>query len=70
MLTDLIEKITKALVKHPELVKVKEASNDTTLLLWLEVAQPDIGRIRGERGNVIQAMRTILATASPIQQNA
>ncbi len=64
MLKDLIEEMAKALVKHPVLVKVKEASNDQTLLLWLEVAHTDIGRIIGKRGNIINAMRTIVATAS------
>ena len=60
MLRDLTEKMAKALVKHPDLVKVSEASNEQALLLWLEVTHTDIGRIIGKRGNVINPMCTIL----------
>ncbi len=62
--------MAKALVRRPDLVKVSLGSNDQTSLLWLEVAHTNIGRIIGKRGNIINAMRTIVATASAHSRHA
>ena len=59
-----VEGMAKTLVKHPEHVKVNVASNDQTLLLWLEVAHVDIGKAIGKGGKTIDAMRTIVTAPS------
>ncbi len=64
MLKALIERMAKVLVDHPELVNVSEIHTDNTLLIQLEVASNDTGRIIGKEGRNADAMRTILAAAS------
>jgi predicted RNA-binding protein YlqC (UPF0109 family) len=60
----LITLIAKALVDHPEQVRVREVGGNHTEILELEVAKVDIGKVIGRRGRTAQAMRTILGAAS------
>jgi len=64
MLSELVEKMAKAIVKHPELVKVSEVWSKHTLIIHLSVAHVDRGKVIGKRGQNINAIRTILATAA------
>ena len=61
---DLIEKIAKALVDNPEQVHIAEMETDNTLILELNVAKEDIGKIIGKQGRTARAIRAILAAAS------
>ena len=61
---ELIEYIVKSLADHPEAVKVTEVSEDTRVVLKLEVAPEDKGKVIGRQGRVAQAMRTLLRVAA------
>lgn len=61
---DLIETIAKALVDHPESVHVTEVEAEQSLLIELEVAKDDIGKVIGREGRTAQSMRTLLSAAS------
>lgn len=61
---ELIETIAKALVDHPEDVHVTEVEGEQSLLIELEVAKDDIGKVIGREGRTAQSMRTLLSAAS------
>ncbi len=57
---DLVEYIVKAIVAEPDKVSITEEDSDEGLLIKLEVAPDDKGRVIGRQGRVAQAMRTLL----------
>jgi len=57
---DLLEYIIKAIVSAPDAVKITEENSDQGLLIKLEVAPDDKGRVIGRQGRVAQALRTLL----------
>ena len=57
---ELIEYIAKSIVSTPEEVKVTEETDDMGMIVKLEVASEDKGRIIGRQGRVAEAMRTLL----------
>ena len=57
---ELVEYIAKSIVTVPEAVKVTEETDENGLILKLEVAPEDKGRVIGKQGRVAQAMRTLL----------
>ena len=59
---ELIEYIAKALVSDPDQVKVTEEqkNDDGPVILRLEVAPEDKGRVIGRQGRVAQSMRVLL----------
>jgi len=57
---DLLEYIIKAIVSQPDAVKITEENSDQGLLIKLEVAPDDKGRVIGRQGRVAQALRTLL----------
>jgi len=59
-LKDLLEYIIKAIVAEPDAVKITEENSDEGLLIKLEVAPDDKGRVIGRQGRVAQALRTLL----------
>jgi predicted RNA-binding protein YlqC (UPF0109 family) len=59
----LIEHIAKALVAAPDQVKVDEFDEDGEMVLELEVAQDDMGRVIGKSGKIARAMRNLLHAA-------
>ena len=61
---ELIEYIAKNLASKPDEVKVTSEMEDDRIILRLEVAQEDKGKIIGRQGRVAQAMRTILRVAA------
>ncbi len=61
---ELIKRIAKALVDHPEQVEVLEVEGEQILVLELKVAKEDIGKIIGKQGRTARAIRTILSGAS------
>ena len=61
---DLILGIVKALVDQPDRVSVTEINAGHTVVLELEVAKSDMGKVIGKQGRNAQAIRTILAAAS------
>jgi len=57
---DLVEYIVKSIVAEPDKVTITEEDSEEGLLIKLEVAPDDKGRVIGRQGRVAQAMRTLL----------
>ncbi len=57
---DFLEYVIKALVSHPEDVKVTRKVDEMGVLLSLKVNQEDMGQIIGRQGNTARAIRTLL----------
>ena len=56
----LIEAMAKAIVDHPDQVRVTGVEGENSLVIELGVAKDDLGKIIGKHGRTISAMRTIL----------
>jgi len=62
---ELVEYIAKSIARVPEDVKVtEEADENQVIVLKLEVAADDKGRVIGRQGQVAQAIRTLLRVAA------
>jgi len=57
---ELIEYIAKSIVNLPDEVEVTEETDEHGILLKLQVADEDKGRVIGRQGRVAGAMRTLL----------
>ncbi len=57
---DLVEYIAKSIVNSPDDVVVTEETNEQTLILKLQVADDDKGRVIGKQGRIAEAMRTLI----------
>jgi predicted RNA-binding protein YlqC (UPF0109 family) len=64
MYVELVEYVVKSLVDDPESVSVEETRESDHVLLELRVAEPDMGRIIGKGGRVINAVRSIVQIAA------
>ena len=60
---ELVEIMAKALVDHPDQVRIAEIAGRDTLVIELKTAKEDLGKIIGKQGRNAQAMRTILNAA-------
>lgn len=62
---EMVEYIAKSLATKPEEVKVTEVvEDDGRVVLRLEVAEEDKGKIIGKQGRVAQAMRVLIRVAA------
>jgi len=62
---ELVEYIAKSIASYPDDVKVTEESDeDGRIVLRLEVAPDDKGKVIGRQGRVAQAMRVLLRVAA------
>ncbi len=61
---DLVEYIAKSIVTSPDDVKVTEEEEDGRLVLLLEVAPDDKGKVIGRQGRVAQSIRALLRVAA------
>lgn len=58
---ELVEYIAKSLVDDPSQVRVTEVEQGaSSMILELEVAQEDMGRVIGKNGRVANAIRTLV----------
>ncbi|MEW6142637.1 MAG: KH domain-containing protein [Chloroflexota bacterium] len=57
---ELVEYVARAIVNAPNDVKVSEETVEGTVVIKLEVAADDKGRVIGKQGRVAEAMRTLL----------
>jgi hypothetical protein len=61
----LVEYIAKSIVTVPDAVVVTEETTvDKNVVLKLQVAPEDRGRVIGKQGRVAEAMRTLLRVAA------
>lgn len=66
-MTDLKEtliNIARAIVDHPDNVKVEEASDGDKITLVLNVAEDDMGMVIGKGGKIAKAIRTVMRAAA------
>ena len=61
---ELIEYIAQSLTANPEAVRVTESDEGDQIVIRLEVAPEDKGKIIGRQGRVAQAMRVLLRVAA------
>ena len=59
----LITHIAQALVNTPDQVRVEEVDEEGELVIELEVAEQDMGRVIGKSGKIARAMRSLLHAA-------
>ncbi len=57
---EIVEYIAKSIVNSPDDVVVTEETDEQGIMLKLQVADEDKGRVIGKQGRVAQAMRTLL----------
>lgn len=55
-----LEYVVKALVNHPEDVKIKRTVDEMGVLLTLDVHGDDMGKVIGRSGNTAKAIRILL----------
>ena len=63
-MNELIEYIARAIVDNPDEVRVREEDEGDTLVYFLEVAEPDMGKVIGKQGRIANAMRALLKVAA------
>jgi predicted RNA-binding protein YlqC (UPF0109 family) len=57
---DLVTFLVRSLVDNPEEVTVAEVRDRATTIIELSVAAPDMGRIIGKGGRVIDSIRALV----------
>ncbi|MEN9920527.1 MAG: hypothetical protein RL538_420 [Candidatus Parcubacteria bacterium] len=55
-----LENLVRALVDHPDAVKINRTVDEMGVLLTLDVHADDMGKIIGRSGNTAKAIRTLL----------
>jgi len=60
----LISVIAKALVDHPEDVRIDEVKKDNATVYELTVHPGDIGKVIGKQGRIAKALRTVVSSAA------
>jgi predicted RNA-binding protein YlqC (UPF0109 family) len=61
---ELVEYIAKSLVDKPDEVKVIEEEERGRIVVRLEVAEDDYGKVIGKGGRIAQAMRALLKVSA------
>jgi len=60
----LVEYIAKSLVDNPDDVKVRRKETNNSVVVYLNVAQGDMGRVIGKNGRVANAIRALLRSSA------
>lgn len=63
-LTGLVDFLARKLVDRPDEVKVHPVEEDGALVLELEVAIEDLGKVIGKQGRTARALRQVLSAAA------
>jgi uncharacterized protein len=58
--TQFLEFLIKALVDHPDDVKIKRTVDEMGVLMTLDVNPEDMGKVIGRQGNTAKAIRILL----------
>jgi predicted RNA-binding protein YlqC (UPF0109 family) len=64
MMKALVETIAKALVDHPDEVRVNAVEKERSIVYELSVHPDDMGKIIGKQGRIAKALRTVVIAAS------
>jgi len=57
---ELVEYIAKSIVNAPDDVQVTQEEDERGIILKLQVADDDKGRVIGKQGRIAEAMRTLI----------
>ena len=57
---ELLAFLARNLVDEPDAVRVEREERDGTLILRLEVAPDDVGKVIGRHGRMARALRTVV----------
>ena len=63
----LVENIVKALVDVPEDVNINETAGESIVILEINVATDDVGKVIGKEGRIANAIRTVVKAAAAKQ---
>jgi predicted RNA-binding protein YlqC (UPF0109 family) len=66
---ELVEYIARSIASEPDEVKVTEEEDDGRIIVRLEVAPDDKGKVIGKQGRVAQSIRVLLRVAA-VKQGA
>ena len=61
---ELVLFLAKSLVDHPEEVQVTQTDGPEAVILELNVAPDDMGRIIGKQGRIAKAIRSLVKAAT------
>lgn len=61
---ELVEHIARALVDHPDEVNVNMIEGQKSVILELNVAPDDMGKVIGKQGRIAKSIRTVVKAAS------
>ncbi|KMM38701.1 KH domain-containing protein [Guptibacillus hwajinpoensis] len=64
----LVETIVKALVDHPEDVRIEKEETNSLEIYKLHVHSNDTGKVIGKQGKVARSIRTVM-NAAAVQSN-
>ena len=65
---ELIEFIAKQIVNNPDAVVVTEEQTENGIVVKLQVADEDKGRVIGKQGRIAEAMRTLIRVKAAKQE--
>lgn len=65
---ELVLYVAQSLVDFPDQVRVTERRHDHTIIVQLQVAPEDMGKVIGRQGRVAQALRNLLKVAGTRQR--
>ncbi|MVO99185.1 KH domain-containing protein [Paenibacillus lutrae] len=61
---EVITVIAKALVDHPEDVRVNAVEGESSIVYELSVHPEDVGKVIGKQGRIAKALRTVVTSAA------
>lgn len=61
---ELLTFVAQSLVDHPEQVKVTETEGPEAIILELNVAEEDMGKVIGKQGRIAKAIRAVVKAAT------
>ncbi|HDP69926.1 MAG TPA: KH domain-containing protein [Actinobacteria bacterium] len=61
---ELLQTLAQALVDKPEEVKVSQIDGEKSVILQLQVASDDVGKVIGKQGRIAKALRTIVKASA------
>lgn len=56
---EMVEYIAKSLTDEPDAVRITEAIGETVIMIEMNVASEDMGRMIGRKGQTINAIRSL-----------
>ena len=61
---ELLTFVAQSLVDHPDQVKVTETEGPEAVILELNVAEEDMGKVIGKQGRIAKAIRAVVKAAT------